>query len=41
MEDSVLTQDVYTIFTIWRSQSDTNSMSIDLEAQAAVFVIFG
>lgn len=40
MEDSVLTQDVNTIFTVWRSQADADSMFIDLEAQTTVFVIF-
>ena len=41
MEDSVLTQDVNTIFTVWRSQADADSMLVDLEAQTAVSVIFG
>lgn len=36
-----MTQDVNTIFTVWRSQADADSMLVDLEAQTAVTVIFG
>ena len=39
MEDSVLTQDVNTIFTVWRSQADADSMLVDLEAQSTVFIV--
>ena len=34
-----MTQDVNTIFTIWCSQPDADSMLVDLEAQSTVFIV--